>query len=159
MTQKYLIKELEIIDLQRALTLVWNVFLEFEAPDYSDEGIQEFKSFLEYESMKAKLQDNQVRMWVCFENENLVGVLATSRTRPTCHICLLFVDKEHHRKGIARSLFNTMTEYYKMNSNYSEITVFSSPYAVEAYHRLGFENTDTEQTINGIRFTPMKRPL
>jgi predicted GNAT family N-acyltransferase len=37
-----------------------------------------------------------------------------------------------------------------------EISVNSSLYAVEAYERLGFVATDTEQQKNGIRFVPMK---
>jgi len=32
----------------------------------------------------------------------------------------------------------------------------SSPYAVEIYRHLGFEPTDTEQAVNGLRFIPMK---
>jgi predicted GNAT family N-acyltransferase len=36
------------------------------------------------------------------------------------------------------------------------ITVNSSPYGVPFYHALGFEDSDKEQTVNGIRFTPMK---
>lgn len=32
----------------------------------------------------------------------------------------------------------------------------SSPYAVEVYRHLGFAPTDTEQTVNGLRFTPMR---
>lgn len=37
-----------------------------------------------------------------------------------------------------------------------EITVNSSPYAVKIYKHLGFVPTAEEQTVNGIRFTPMK---
>ncbi|WP_460645598.1 GNAT family N-acetyltransferase [Lacrimispora brassicae] len=36
------------------------------------------------------------------------------------------------------------------------MTVNSSPYAVEIYHKLGFVDTDTEQLVNGIRFIPME---
>ena len=156
MTQQHSIKGLQFENLESALDLVWKVFLEFEAPDYSDEGVQEFKSFIDYESIKLKMQDKQIYMWTCYDNENLVGVLAT---RLPCHICLLFVDKHHHKKGIARSMYQQMLEHYKATTDYSEITVFSSPYAVKAYHKLGFKDTDIEQTINGIRFTPMKRSL
>jgi len=39
------------------------------------------------------------------------------------------------------------------------ITVNSSPYAVEAYRRLGFVNTDTEQLTNGIRYYSMTHTL
>lgn len=34
-------------------------------------------------------------------------------------------------------------------------TVNSSPYAVKIYEHLGFRATDSEQTVNGLRFTPM----
>ena len=36
-------------------------------------------------------------------------------------------------------------------------TVNSSPYAHVVYKYLGFEDTDTEQCIKGIRFYPMKK--
>ena len=35
-------------------------------------------------------------------------------------------------------------------------TVHSSPYAVEVYRHLGFVATDAEQTVSGLRFTPMR---
>ena len=36
------------------------------------------------------------------------------------------------------------------------ITLNSSPYGLLFYQSLGFHKTDEEQTVNGIRFTPMK---
>ena len=30
-------------EMKKALELVWKVFLEYEAPDYTEEGIKEFK--------------------------------------------------------------------------------------------------------------------
>lgn len=148
------IKELDIKDLQEALDLVWKVFLEFEAPEYADEGVHEFKQFIEYDNMLLNLSSNGYLMWTCSDGDNIVGILST---RPPCHISLLFVDKEYHRQGIARALFEKMTEYFRLATKYSEITVNSSPYAAEAYHKLGFVDTDTEQIVNGIRFFPMKR--
>lgn len=156
MVENYTVKELNIQDLTQALILVWDVFLEFEAPDYCDEGVQEFKEFIKYDSIKDKMLQSQFNMWACYDDNKIIGVLAT---RPPCHISLLFVDKQYHRKGIARALFNEMLKYYKTNSGYSEITVNSSPYAAEVYHRLGFKDTNVEQTDNGICFIPMKRRL
>lgn len=43
----------------------------------------------------------------------------------------------------------------KRQNEISHITVNASPYAIEAYHHLGFVDTAKEQTVNGIRFTPM----
>ena len=38
-----MIKEIKE-DLEEAINLVWRVFLEFEAPNYTQEGIDEFKN-------------------------------------------------------------------------------------------------------------------
>jgi len=156
MNKDYLITGLDLQDLKEALSLVWDVFLEFEAPDYCEEGVQEFKKFIEYESIKNKLLQSQFNIWTCYDNKKVIGVLAT---RPPCHISLLFVDKQHHRKGIARAMLNEMIKNYETNTDYSEITVNASPYAKEVYHKLGFMDVDIEQTVNGIRFIPMKCPL
>lgn len=37
------IDELQLTD---AIELIWSTFLQFEAPDYSKEGIQSFKDFI-----------------------------------------------------------------------------------------------------------------
>jgi len=66
------------------------------------------------------------------------------------------VNTQCHRRGIARKLFETVINYKSIAGEHTAVTVNSSPYAVEIYRRLGFEPTDTEQTVNGIRFIPMK---
>lgn len=152
----YTIKELDMRDLQEALTLVWDVFLAFEAPDYCEEGVQEFKAYIEYEAIRTKLLQSQLRMWACYDDKKVIGVLAA---RPPCHISLLFVDRRHHRKGIARGMLGEMIRCCEGKGGCSEITVNSSPYAIKAYHKLGFMDTDSEQTVNGIRFIPMKRTI
>ena len=68
----------------------------------------------------------------------------------------MFVDKKHHKKGIARKLFNAVLEELKDNSNATQITVNSSPYAVNAYQHLGFVKTEEEQEKDGIVYIPMR---
>lgn len=153
MTGGYELKKLQTVDLQDALRLVWEVFLEFEAPEYSDEGIREFRDFIELSAITDMQAKAELLLWGYFDADKLVGVIAT---KPPCHISLLFVDKNYHRKGIARALYHTALDYYKTNSEHVAVTVNSSPYAAEAYRRLGFADTDTEQVVNGIRFIPMK---
>lgn len=148
---------MEIIKLEKnhirnALELVWTVFQEFEAPDYSKQGIEEFRKFISYNSIIEKFDKGEMCFWGCIDNDNLTGVIAT---RGVNHICMLFVNKEYHRQGIARSLFETVEKICKSQNNINKITVNSSPYAIEVYHRLGFLDTDEEQTVDGIRFTPM----
>lgn len=155
MIEDYIITQMNIDSIKEygALDLVWRIFLEFEAPDYSDEGIQEFKKFINLDFIEQKIAKNEMLFWGCFSGENIVGVAAT---RQPCHISLLFVDKEYHRRGIGRELFHAIISFFKAESSYEEITVHSSPYATGVYHKLGFMDTDTEQLVNGIRFTPMK---
>lgn len=148
---------MKIIDLQKndiknALDLVWSVFKEFEAPDYSTEGIEEFKKFISYSSIVEKFDKGELYFWGCIDNNDLTGVIAT---RGINHICMLFVKKEYHRRGIAKSLFQIVKEKCKNQNNISNITVNSSQYAVDVYHHLGFIDTDKQLTVNGIRFTPM----
>ena len=39
-------RTLKEAELPEAMKLVWEVFLEFAAPEYSRQGIEEFRSFL-----------------------------------------------------------------------------------------------------------------
>ena len=71
----------------------------------------------------------------------------------------MFVDKRHHRKGVARQLLNTVVAEIKSNEGITQMTVNSSPYAVEAYERLGFVKTGEQQEKDGIIYIPMARQL
>jgi len=146
-----MVEKIKIEDLKEALDLVLKVFMEFEAPDYSEDGVREFKKFIEYDKVKISLLNKELSMSVFKSKNKIVGVIAGFRG----HINLLFVDKAHHRKGIARQLFNALSEDFK--NCVKKITVNSSPYAVEAYKKLGFKNTGGEQVKNGIRFYPMEK--
>ena len=128
-----------------AMNLVWNVFMESEAPDYEDEGIEAFRYFINSDEAIDRLE-----IYGAYEEENILGVIATRNQGN--HIALFFVDVKHHRRGIGRKLFETVLKY----STSDTITVNSSPFATEIYHRLGFVDTSIEQKKNGIRFTPMK---
>ena len=87
----------------------------------------------------------------------MVGIIAT-RNKGS-HIALFFVEGKYHRQGIGRKLFNGILE----NNSYSKITVNSSLYAADVYHKLGFCDIYcdiyTEQVINGVRFIPMELKL
>ena len=141
------IREIKKEEMPEALALVWRVFLEFEAPDYTEEGIQEFK---------RAIDDND---WVlekdfygAFENNKLLGVIATKNTN---HIALFFVDGNYHKQGIGTKLYQKVTSLNK--DDY--FTVNSSPYAHEVYKHLGFIDTDVEQNVHGLRFIPMRKDL
>ncbi|MBP0974121.1 MAG: GNAT family N-acetyltransferase [Oscillospiraceae bacterium] len=143
MDQHYTIRRLLPEEIQTALDLTWEVFLQFEAPDYSEEGVQAFRAYLD-DSEKT----GAMHFYGAFDGEMLVGTICI---REPQHIGGFFVKGDCHRQGIGRALFDAMRADYEKQ----EFTVNSSPYAVEIYRRLGFEPTDTEQLVDGIRFTPM----
>ncbi|MGE5627543.1 MAG: GNAT family N-acetyltransferase [Solirubrobacterales bacterium] len=137
-------------DVKAAMELVHRVFMEFEAPEYSEDGIKEFEKFIEYNSVIKMMDNGELSILGAKDHGLLKGIIANRGN----HISLLFVDKEFHRKGIARKLFNVLVEELK-REGVKDITVNSSPYAVDIYIKLGFNATDMEQVVNGIRFTPM----
>ncbi len=135
------IKRLDKEETENALNLVWEVFLEYEAPDYTQEGIDAF-----YKSIHDENYLSMLSVYGAFSNEKLVGVIATRNNGK--HIALFFVDGKYHRQGIGKRLFQTVRT--------DKMTVNSSPYAVAVYRKLGFEAVNTEQVITGLRFTPME---
>jgi len=146
------IRQLTEQEIPVALKLVWEVFLEFEAPEYSEEGVETFREFIEPTSIIDKVTLGELLFIGCLDDEEqIVGVLAI---RAFHHICLLFVLKKYHRQGIARTLFETAKKLC-IERNTGKITVNSSPYAVEIYRKLGFIVAGTELQQNGIRYTPM----
>lgn len=131
-------------EMADAFALVWNVFSEFNAPDYSRQGIATFREFIE-----DPVQRGQLACYGAYLAGQIAGVLAL---RNSNHISLFFVRPEYQRRGIATALFHFVLPLV----NAIDITVNASPYAVEVYRRLGFVEMEQEQEQNGIRFTPMR---
>lgn len=139
------IRKIKAQEMNEVLELVWRVFLEFESPDYTEEGIKEFKETIDDEKW-VKARD----FYGAFDKDNkLLGVVAT---KDITHIALFFVKGEYHKQGIGRKLY----EEVKTLNKEGYFTVNSSPYAHEIYKHLGFIDTDKEQCINGLKFYPMK---
>ncbi|MGM0689635.1 MAG: GNAT family N-acetyltransferase [Bacillota bacterium] len=128
-----------------AMHLVWEVFLEFEAPEYTKEGVKTFRDFI-----TDKNQTDSLEIYGAYETGELAGVIATRNEGS--HIALFFVDKKYHRQGIGRKLWEAVLR----NSPAETITVHSSPYAGEIYRKLGFTDTDGEQTEHGISYISMQ---
>lgn len=147
----YKIVEMQTNELKETLELVKYVFDEFEAPYYTKEGIQNFYNFIDYDNTLEQL-NNHLKIFVVKNKEKIIGMICI---RDYSHIAMLFVDKNYHKKGIGTDLINKATDFCK-NNNTKEITVNSSPYAIAFYHKIGFKDTDKEQTIDGIIFLPMK---
>lgn len=138
------IKKLKQDDISGALDLVLNVFMEYEAPDYSQKGIETFK-----EGINDVKWVDSLQWYGAYKEKLLIGIIATRNEGN--HIALFFVKDEYHRQGIGRKLIEIVIE----NSTSDSITVNSSPYAIEIYKHFGFSVMQEEQITDGIRYTPM----
>ncbi len=141
---EFMVRRLRSEEVQAVLALTWEVFQQFEAPEYTQEGIDFFRA-----SLHDTRRIRTLRFYGAFDGDELVGTLCMRQPQ---HIGGFFVRAAYHRKGIGRALFQAMRQDYERQ----EFTVNSSPYAVEVYRHLGFAPTGAEQTVNGLRFIPMR---
>lgn len=132
-------------ETEDALKLIWETFLAFVAPGYSQQGIDSFYRFIHDRESVDSLE-----LFGAYDGPELKGVIAV-REGGT-HISCFFVSAEYQNKGVGRLLW----EYLKASHDNTEFTVNSSPFAVPIYHKLGFQDTGAEQQKDGIRYTPMK---
>ena len=143
--EPYVFRKIKTHEISDALSLAWEVFSEYEAPVYSKEGTAEFHKCLHDEKYLAEIE-----YYGAFDGDTLIGEIGIRPEQR--HICFFFVKGSYHRKGIGTKLFKLMLNDYTGQT----ITLNSSPYGLPFYMALGFRQTDREQTVNGIRFTPME---
>lgn len=140
----FAVRRLGADEIPAALALAKKVFLQFEAPVYSKEGTDFF-----CKNLADPAWIRQQHFYGAFDGDSLVGMLSMRTPR---HISGFFVLPAYQRKGIGRALFSAMRKDYDTQA----FTVNASPYALEIYKHLGFTPTGKEQTLNGLRFTPMR---
>ena len=133
--------------------LVRQVFAEFVAPLYTQEGVEEFQRYADPDLMAERAQSNHFVL-VAEADGELIGAI---ETRDFNHISLLFVAKERQCQGVARGLLHEALAIARRSEPaLSEVDVHSSPNAADAYMRLGFEAIGPEKLEHGIRFVPMR---
>lgn len=136
-----------------AMALAWKTFLQFEAEDYGPEGIRSFEDFITDNTLHRMFIMGAYQMFVALCGDKMVGMITV---RSNSHISLLFVDAEYHMRGIGRELMMHLCRYLNTELGIRRITVNASPYGVGFYHRLGFKDIQSEQTSEGIGYTPME---
>ena len=142
------IRQLQQTELSAALVLAMRVFMRFEAPDYSAQGVESFRRTIADPAFAGR-----IRCYGAFEGDTAVGMIATRSGGS--HIALFFVEEACQRRGIGRQLFAAVLA----EAPDEAITVNASPYAVPVYERLGFVALKEEQRTDGIRYTPMQRAI
>lgn len=153
---QYLIRKVYHEELDEAFTLIWNVFQEFVAPDYTKEGVDYFyDQFITGKKFRSDFFTGIQTMYGAFDNDRLAGVLSISKDN---HVSCVFVDGNDQRKGIAAKLFSKIISELRQQGA-EKIRLNASPYGVPFYHAIGFTDTNPEKVYHGIRYTPMELRL
>ena len=154
--ENIVIRKITAGEVDSAMSLALEVFMQFEAPDYSPLGVESFKKdIVENPEYLEKARQGSCPVYGAFDGEKIVALMGM-RSNKT-HINLVFTKKEYHRKGIATAIFRfLLDDVLRENPALQELTLNSSPYGLPFYLHLGFIPLSEEQEINGIKFTPMK---
>lgn len=152
----YEIRKIKENEVEEALSLAMEVFMQFEAPVYKPEGVETFKKdVIENDEFIENCKKGICPIYAAFDNNKIVGIIGMRASKT--HINLVFTKKEYHHRGIATAIFNfLLNDLLAENPDLKEITLNSSPYGLGFYKHIGFIALSDEQELNGIRFTPMK---
>lgn len=148
----YEIRPIKRNEWDMAMQLAWDTFLIYEAPVYEPLGVKNFHEFVKGKELHQLFLLGEYSVYGAFSYNIIVGVLGIRKKN---HVSLLFVEPQYHHQGIATALLKSIFKE-KIRDGIREMTVNSSPYAVQFYHKLGFIDMDKEICADGIRFTPMK---
>lgn len=137
---------------QDAMGLAWRVFIEFDAPDYTKQGVQSFWEFVNDDALERMFRCGGYQVFLALDGDKKIGILTL---RDTSHISLLFVDGAYQRQGVGSALLDTAREYLLSETGAEHLTVFAAPYGMKFYQNRGFTVLSEEKETDGIRYTPM----
>lgn len=136
------VRKLKGKQIESARELIYETFTQFVAPDFTEEGIENFRKFLYDETLPGRAV-----FYGVFRGHALKGALAVENN---AHVCAFFVKNGEQGKGYGGRLMRGFLERSE-----PEVTVNASPYGKPVYEKLGFTATEDEQMKDGMRFTPM----
>ena len=132
--------------------LVFRVFNEYVAPDYTSEGVREFRRYVRPDQFLRRSWADHFTL-VAVEGDEIVGMI---ELRNYDHVSLFYVDQAHLGAGIGKGLLHNALEICQRHKpEVSEVSTHSSLYAAPIYEKLGFRSTSPEQVKDGMRFVPM----
>ena len=138
------------------MDMVWRTFMHFEAKDYTEEGIANFRDFITDPRLFHMFMNGQYATMVAVYDNKIIGQISV---RSGNHISLLFVDEAYHKKGVGRELIREMADFLIRDRDAKSMTVQAAPYAVEFYRKVGFQICAPEEEYSGIRVTSMEKFL
>ncbi len=136
-----------------ALHMVWDVFSQDVAPDYTPEGVEAFRSFILYDNIEQLWVNHQLYLFGAIDKNEVVGVIAL---QPNGMIRLFYVRKDRQGQGIGKQVFQMAYNCCVQDLKVTKIFVQAAPKAVDKYLHLGMVQTGPLQSENGKQYVPME---
>jgi GNAT superfamily N-acetyltransferase len=118
-------------------------------------GAEKYLTSVSVQAEREYLASERYRYLLACSGSQLAGFIAI---RDGSHLFHLFVERAHHRQGIARRLWDRALGELFVASSDGDFTVNSSLSAVPVYQAFGFVPAGSIQSAHGISFLPMRRP-
>ena len=127
----FVIRKIFSNEVEEAMELALEVFMQFEAPDYGDAGVETFKrDIVENPTFIDNAKNGLCPIYAAFDGDKMVALIGMRSSKT--HINLVFTKKEYHRKGIATSIFKyLLNDLLNENPSLNELTLNSSPYGMD----------------------------
>ena len=136
-------RPIEKTEYDEMRTLIFESFSRFVAPDYTEEGVTNFRKFLFDEALPARCD-----FFGVYEGKRLQGALVAEKDGS--HIRAFFVRTGEQGQGFGGTLMR-----YFLNLHQGAVTVNASRYGKPIYEKFGFRAVSEETQKDGILFTPM----
>jgi ribosomal protein S18 acetylase RimI-like enzyme len=134
-------KTLDALRLSQITNELTSYIFEKEVPKWFEDELLE-------ESFKQRILSDEYEHFVYVQENEIVGFIAIKNKNRLFH---LFVDSKHHKKGIAKELWN----YIKEHCDVSNMSVNASLYAIKTYESFGFSVKGEECEYLGLKYQPM----
>ena len=143
-------------EFERISQFLQEIFLDFISPLYEELGNQTFLEYIHPDKLKER--NGEPERYSQFILENLEGILGFMEVRDGSHISLLFIKKEHQRKGWGKKLIS-LAESLVKEHHHSCMTLNASPNSKEAYLSMGFVLRSNLRMVNGVKFIEMEKEI
>ncbi len=137
--ENIVIRKITAGEVESAMALALEVFMEFEAPDYPPQGVETFKrDIVENPEYLENARRGLCPIYGAFDGDKIVALMGMRSSKT--HINLVFTRKEYHRRGIARAVFQyLLKDVLAENPGLEALTLNSSPYGLPFYLAIGFK--------------------
>jgi ribosomal protein S18 acetylase RimI-like enzyme len=134
-------KTLDAQRLSQITNELTSYIFEKEVPKWFEDELLE-------ESFKERILSDEYEHFVYVQENEIVGFIAIKNKNRLFH---LFVDAKHHKKGIAKELWN----YIKAHYDVFDMSVNASLYAIKTYESFGFSINGEQSEYLGLKYQPM----